>query len=161
MLAAYGHLALILAVALLLVVGANRLALSTLRAGDSGLRRIWRLHYLSACITSLPVIAMSATFEMWIPHPFGHLLPGVGVLVVAMWCALCIVLCQVALATSWFNAARANFLLLILAAISGSAWWLRYDSQKDIGYGHSLCEHVCLTFRSSGPINRFAIDVAA
>lgn len=84
-------------------------------------RLMYRLNLAGASVYGGLSVWLSATYELWTPdHPVGHLFPQAMSVVVAIWGALCALLCL----TDLRLRTRADLLasLLPFALAAASAW---------------------------------------
>ena len=151
----------ILSLAVGLVVSSWLLARWFLRGGQSRLRLLWSAHLVASSAFGALSVLFGATYELWLPHPLGHIAPAFAIAAMALWFVLGTLLCRAFLDGSWRHCLRNNLISLFCFAAGSGAWWMRYEQQRSLGFGGVTCGDACLTIRSSGQINRFAIDAAA
>lgn len=93
-------------------------------------RLMYRLNLAGASVQAGLSLFLSATYELYRPHPVGHLIPAVSVAVAALWNLLCVLLYL----SDRRLRTRADLAALPapLAIAIASAWtcWLRYGQQS-------------------------------
>lgn len=88
-------------------------------------RLMYRLNLAGAGVHGGLSLFLSLTYELYIPHQFGHLIPAASVVVAA----LCVLLCLTDRRLRTRADRFAALLPFALAAMSAWVCWLRYHQQ--------------------------------
>jgi len=92
------------------------------------LEKLYKANVIAASVYGLISVFVCSTYELWHPHPVGHLAPAASGIVTGVWALHCW-----QLGVSRSLASKAALLgaavPLILSVVALAACWLRYRQQ--------------------------------
>ena len=92
------------------------------------LEKLYKANVIAASLYGLVSIFVCATYQLWHPHPVGHLAPAAAGVVTGVWALHCWQL-GISRSLAWRTALLRASVPLLLSTIALVTCWLRYRQQ--------------------------------
>ena len=94
------------------------------------IEKLYKANLIAAVAYGLVSLFLCATYELWLPHPVGHIYPALAAGVTGIWSFHCWQLGRVAGGKGGKVALRYSFVPLLVSLVAAVVCFTRYLAQR-------------------------------